>query len=243
MLSVKPKQRKTSALLAAAVAATFALTACSAGQVTQTDQKVPAVPGTNAQVVGEDTGSVVELRDMLVAYNGIEGYEAGSDAPLQIRIFNSGGTADRLIGVSADGYAEMVTIVDESAPAPSQEQPESPTPDPDQPEGEDQSDDGTEPGEDTASEDTASTPPADAQPQPEPIALDLPIDGYLLLTPDEGVFLQLTGLTGPLDTGSIIQVTFTFELAGTITVDIPMALPTSADLPDREIIEFDGEGH
>lgn len=250
MSSVKPKKRKRlSALLGGAVTLTFALTACSAGMVTQTDTKVPAIPGTDAQIVNDAEDVRIQLRDMLITYNGIDGYEVGADAPLAIRIFNSGGNADALIDVTADGYAEAVTVVDETVTTPTEEpeEPEAPGPDdegaeqPDDEGGEQPGDEGAE-GEEAPGDETPTTEPTE-EPAPEPIALELPVDGYQLLTPDEGVFLQLTGLEQPLNTGSVIQVTFTFEVAGSITVEIPMALPTSTDLPDRETAHFDDEGH
>ena len=243
MSSVKAKNLKTRALLGAAVAATFALSACSVGQVTQTDQKVPAVPGTNAEVVNEAVGAQIDLRDMLVAYNGIEGYDQGADAALQIRLFNSGDVDDKLTAVTAEGVAQSVIVVDETVTVPTEDptQTEDPTADPDQ---DPTADPDQEPdGEETPATDPTQDPEPTQDPQPTPIEFELPMNGYQILTPAEGVYLQLVGLVEPLNTGSVIEVTFHFEVAGQITVAIPMALPTSTDLPDRETAHFDDEGH
>ncbi|MFD0557672.1 hypothetical protein FB566_2958 [Stackebrandtia endophytica] len=244
MSSVKPRKLKTRALLGAAVAAIFALSACSAGQVTQTDNKVPAIPGTDADIVNSAEKIRIQLRDMLIVYPGVDGYTADAEAPLSIRIFNSGEVADRLIDVQAVNpetevsYADSVALVDESAP---EEPATSPTPDADEGQQE-------QPGE--GEEGQQEQPGQEEQPdeevpaeEPGFTALDLPVNGYLLLAPGEGSFLQMIGLAEPLKSGSVIQLTFVFEVAGSITVDIPMALPTSTDLPDRETAEFNEESH
>ncbi|HEU4422164.1 MAG TPA: hypothetical protein VFR67_06440, partial [Pilimelia sp.] len=77
--------RRAAAMLAgAAMAAGVLVSGCSAGQIAETANKRPSVPGLNVQAeVRDDAGTVigqVALRDLVVTYEDIEGFPAGSDA-------------------------------------------------------------------------------------------------------------------------------------------------------------------
>ena len=75
--------------LTAAAALIVGATACSAGQNTQTAEQVAAVTGASV-----DFGEL-QLRDVTVVFPGPDGYAAGENAPLTVRIFNSAeGPAD-----------------------------------------------------------------------------------------------------------------------------------------------------
>ncbi|HEV8175437.1 MAG TPA: hypothetical protein VGP91_17505, partial [Actinoplanes sp.] len=67
----------------AAVAAA-ALAGCSAGQVAETALKKPSNQGVNRQ----NSNGTVFIRNLLVTYNGTEGYPAGANAPLQVALSN-----------------------------------------------------------------------------------------------------------------------------------------------------------
>jgi copper(I)-binding protein len=95
------------------LAVLFAIAACSAGQITQTSNQVPAIPGANASA---GTDGSIALRDLTVEYNSPAGYAAGDSAPLVVRIFNSGGQAVRLVGVDAGGAAASVRLTGGPAP-------------------------------------------------------------------------------------------------------------------------------
>lgn len=85
------------ALAACAALATGLLSACGAGQIAQTAQIAPAVPG----VSGQASDRPVYVRDATVDYREAKGYPAGASAPLSLWIFNSGEQAVRLVGVTA----------------------------------------------------------------------------------------------------------------------------------------------
>jgi copper(I)-binding protein len=95
-------------------AGTLGVSGCGAGFVTQTSGQVASVPGANADG-GPD--NAIGLRDLQVAYPGTQGYPAGADAPLVIRIFNNGTRTITLRSVSAGAAADSVRLVGGPSPA------------------------------------------------------------------------------------------------------------------------------
>jgi hypothetical protein len=67
---------------AIAAGALLLLSACSAGQDAETSNIVPDVPGVDV------TAGPVQMQDLLVPY-AADGYPAGADVPLIIRLFNT----------------------------------------------------------------------------------------------------------------------------------------------------------
>lgn len=72
----------------AVVAAAFALAGCGAGIHSQTAEQVAPVPGINVTAAGPQANESVAVRNAVVAYNGVDGYKAGSVATLKIWLFN-----------------------------------------------------------------------------------------------------------------------------------------------------------
>ena len=104
--------------LAAAVVATGLLalaSGCSAGQITQTDEIVPAVPGVNVQT--PIPGGQLAVRNAYVVYPGTQGYAAGSRAILSLRLFNNSPNPVRLRGGTSD--FGTVTLGSAAAASPS----------------------------------------------------------------------------------------------------------------------------
>ncbi|MGY1802744.1 hypothetical protein ACI78T_05615 [Blastococcus sp. SYSU D00922] len=79
----------------------LALSACSAGQVTQTNTQERDKVGAMAQV-GDITVRAVELESP----RGGAGYEAGDDAEMTLAIVNGGQEADTLVGVDGEGFGD-----------------------------------------------------------------------------------------------------------------------------------------
>ena len=77
-----------------------ALTACSSGQVTQTETQERDKTGPMAEVGG------IVLRQVQLAYPTGGGYEPGDDAELQMVIVNNGDD-DALVDVSGDGFSRV----------------------------------------------------------------------------------------------------------------------------------------
>jgi copper(I)-binding protein len=78
----------------------LALSACSAGQVTQTATQERDKVGAMAQV-GDITVRAVELVSPRAG-----SYEAGDDAEMTLAIVNSGEEADTLVGVQGEGFGD-----------------------------------------------------------------------------------------------------------------------------------------
>jgi copper(I)-binding protein len=76
-----------------------ALTACSAGQITQTESQSRDHLGAEAQV-----GDIV-VRGVRLAYPTSGSYSSGDDAELRMAIVNRGTEDDSLVDVSGDGFS------------------------------------------------------------------------------------------------------------------------------------------
>src|SRR5687767_11718132 len=76
---------------------TGVLSGCGAGQVTQTENQQPPISGVNA----DSADGKIGLRDLAVEYAGPKGYAMGGNAPLRVRIVNSGTSPVRLTGVAS----------------------------------------------------------------------------------------------------------------------------------------------
>lgn len=102
--------RRVATAVAIAAGAAFALSGCSAGQVTQTSSQVAAVNGNSA-----DLGAI-DLRNVHVQYPNSEEYsiEPGGNAVLAFTaINNSLDTPDKLTGITTE-FAGTVVIAGEA---------------------------------------------------------------------------------------------------------------------------------
>ncbi|HLU28789.1 MAG TPA: hypothetical protein VKZ65_10155 [Glycomyces sp.] len=248
------------AAIAIAAAAATGLSACGAGQVTQTDTKQTAISGVNL-----DAGDL-SLRDLQVEYPAESGgYEQGGAAPLQVWISNEGDESISLIGIVTDA-AEQVTLVEAGEPGVDvQETTEPPRDDmtSDAPAGEstDQSTDGatdqaTDETTDQATEgatdgatDQATEEPAEEEPTSigsvefEPI--ELTPGSFVRL--DSGVensdYFLLEGLAEELLAGENVVVTFVFSNGQEVEAEIPVGQPEVDGAEDRSYLEQPGYGH
>jgi hypothetical protein len=97
---------KRSITLTVAALAAFALAGCGTGVKSQTAHEVSAVPGYN---VTNNEGTV-GVRNALLAYPGKDGYKAGSDATVDIRLFNNTGSPVQVVIKSDDATVKDGTI-------------------------------------------------------------------------------------------------------------------------------------
>jgi copper(I)-binding protein len=153
-----------------------ALSACSAGQVSQTAGQVRDKVGTQAEV------GQINLRAVEFAYPRGGIYEDGDDAELRLAIINGSREADALVDISGEGFDE-VEIDD------------------------DREDAGTGRG------------------------LEIPGNGSVLVD-GEDLSISLTDLEDSLTTGQSLELTFTFQNAGEVT--IPVTVATSEDEVRRD---------
>jgi copper(I)-binding protein len=177
------------------------LSACSAGQVTQTATQERDKTGAQAQV-GD-----ISLRQAELLHPRGGSYERGDDADLQVAIVNGGTEPDTLVRVEGDGFdsAEI----------------QGPTT-------------GT-------SASTSASPSTSAGTASRGSGIEIPAGGTVFVGGDD-YNVTLVNLREPLTTGQYLDVTFTFENAGDVT--IPVTVATSSDSETRgEAFDFHGEGH
>lgn len=222
-----PRTRRTglrAAALAGVVAAAAAgLSACGTGQINQTAYMAPTVSGVNQTFSVTDGGGVsrgsVSVRDLLVSYNGLEGYKAGGDAPLQVGIFNDT-TAELKVTVTAPLAAKSVVFktgpaTKESVPPVPTEPaaPESSTPSPANPKN------SASPKAGASQSPKASEPSPEPQPPAGPAAITIPSGQFMVLSPQGGKFLLLQDLTKDVQPGHTVDgITFDFQLTDGLQV-------------------------
>ncbi|RJQ88590.1 copper chaperone PCu(A)C [Amycolatopsis panacis] len=184
-----------------ALGAALVLAGCGAGQITQTDTQQPAVNGTYAQA------QTLVLRNAAVRYQATGvGYSAGDAAPLTLTVVNQGQRDDKLVSVTSAGTTSPATVTGDTAivaghslvigpPDAVESTNEQNTPGPAVP---------SSPSSNPARP-SSSSPAAEAKPGIAKVVLQ--------------------GLKQPLWPGMTIPVTFTFQNAGPIVVDLPVAAP------------------
>lgn len=208
-MSRSPRARTAAAVIGALIGA-VALAGCGAGQIAATAGQVTAVGGANA------TAGQIAVRNAAVAFDGPAAagaaHEAGGSAPLTMSIVNQGTEADRLLSASSpvasaveiagtlEVPAGQVLVVEgEPAPAAGDESTGSGSEDAEQA-------DSGEPAaeEPAADEDAAAQPGAAGEPQAQ---------------------IVLTGLREQIRPGLTYVLVLTFERAGEIRLELPVANP------------------
>jgi copper(I)-binding protein len=215
----RPRRNRAPLVLGALIAA-VALAGCSSGQITQTSSQVAAVEGANAGA------GQIAVRNAMIEFeepaHGAAIYPAGSDAPLQMTIVNSGAEVDRLVAASSPVAASVqingvlripggqaLTIQGAAAPA------AAPAP--------------AEAGPPATPEPSAAEPSPAEPPSTETPATALPTEPVAAPPVDEGQpgvgNIVLTGLREDVQAGRTYPLVLTFERAGEVRFDIPVANP------------------
>lgn len=236
------------ATMGALLLSPIALTACSAGQVSQTATQNRDKVGPEA-AVGDLT-----LRAITLAYPEDGLYEEGEDAELQLAIVNGDTEDDTLIGIEGEAF-DGVVVAGEATASPAV--PSSPSAAPSTapssaPVGETTAP-GTTAGETPAAGTTGpeatepaapATPSAPATPTaPEAsteVDIPIPAGSTVFLGGADGATVELADLSEELTAGQSIEVTLTFERAGEITVPVLVATPDEV-LPREEPFDFHHE--
>jgi copper(I)-binding protein len=177
-----------------------ALSACSAGQVTQT-----------ASQDRDKTGAMAQVGDLTVRTAELEpprggSYEAGDDAELRLAIVNGGQETDTLVAVDGEGFgdAEMEnsgTATTAGTAAPTTAAPSA-----------------------TAAGGTTTRTPAAAGSG----EIEIPGDSTVFVDGD-GATITLTDLDEPLTVGQYLELTLTFENAGELTLRVTVANPDETE--------------
>lgn len=205
----------------------LALAGCGAGQIAQTAQDMPTVDGQMAQI------GPIAIRDAALEYPPGGVYESGTDARLRMVIVNSGVASDSLVSVSSAAATSVTISEGGSAAATGSATPEpgasetasasaSETPTPT----------GTASASGTATPGGSASPSASqspsasptASPTPENAQIQIPPNGYVSFRED-GPRVMLTGLTRQLRPGQNLQVTLTFQRAGSVRMTIAVGTP------------------
>ncbi|MEJ7771876.1 MAG: hypothetical protein WKF51_08230 [Geodermatophilaceae bacterium] len=176
-------------LTLATAAAVAALSACSAGQVTQTSTQVATVNGASANV------GPLSLRNISLAYPPSGTYSAGSSASLLLVITNQSLAQDMLIDVTGDFFS--------SAAVPAGD-----------PSGDST---GTASGTSTAAPTSGSD---------EPLRAAVPAQSIVQFGTNDFPAIELSELSEELSVAQIVSITFVFEMAGEVTVEVPVGNST-----------------
>lgn len=222
-------------LAGAAVAAALLGSGCGAGQIAETAEADPGVPGITA-TTSDGRFKVVNLA---IEYPGLEGYPAGADAPLNVAIYNDS-LEPAIVQVSTTG-ARAVVLSGEPSPGAPATTPTAPAASPT----------GT-PG--TA--DPTGSPGATGSPGPTPgptglvapttavptgpARVEVPAAGVVLLNGvTAGPRLRLIGLNQALATGDGVTVVFDF---GDQQLELLARVAVPRDPAPRQELS-DGAGH
>ncbi len=240
--------RRAVLLTGAAALAAAALTACSAGQIAETANKVPSV----YHAAGENADASVLVRGLAIPYNTTKGYPAGGTAPLEVQLFNQTSrpvkvtiasaptteprvVAVRTVGLSGNAPTGSPSATTAPSPASSPAGIVSPQPSP--------------PGSPSApvSPSTGTTPaPAasvsGAAPALQPATVTIDPLGSVSFLASGPQKVQLSGLSAALTPGTSVNLVFTFDNgAPPLNLRAPVAIPESpaargsVQAPDAEI--------
>jgi hypothetical protein len=228
--------RRLPAALALGALAAGLLAACSAGQIAQTSQIVPAVPGAQGQITVKAPDQVIFVRNATLEYPGTKGYAQGGAAPLSVWIVNQTQQAVTLTGVATGaGQVRPEPGLNSASPCSVPRSPEAP-PVPSttasggainslQPSAVSTTGTTKATPSSTARQSPSGSPSpsaaaSSATPPPTPttagsagsatIKVQIPAGGCVALNRQSAQFLQIVDLARPVSNGNTVPVTFTF---------------------------------
>ncbi|MGY1621235.1 hypothetical protein ACI789_03435 [Geodermatophilus sp. SYSU D00965] len=210
------------ATMGALLLSPIALTACSAGQVSQTATQNRDKVGPEAQA-GDIT-----LRQVLLEYPTEGRYAAGDDASLSMTIVNGSNEADTLVGIEGDAFTGVIVSGQATA---SPAVPGSPSAAPTT---------GATPSA-PAAPGAPAAPSAPAAPTTATAStrVDIPVPARssVQIGDDGTLTVDLADLSEELTTGQTVDLTLTFQRAGEVSVQAGVATPDRA-LPRGEGFDF-----
>ena len=224
--------RSRVAVAALAAAGATLLAGCHAGQQAQTAEQIPTIDGNYAQV-GD-----LALRDVKIEYPETGSWRQGGDARVEMVVVNQARASDALVSVRsevADG-AELSPAAGGATPSAGASEPSgSPTgtdsatgtATPSESPSETASPSGSGSPSESPSGSESASPSASPSPTPtEETPASITIPGVSLVSfKGEGPEIVLTGLTRLLRPGQVVPVTFVFQEAGEVTVNVAVAIP------------------
>ena len=201
-----------------------ALSACSAGQVTQTATQERDKTGAQAQV-----GDITLRQGQLLSPSGGGTYDRGDDAELQLAIVNGGPEDDTLVSVDGKGFSSAEISSSGSSGSSSSGSSSSLSG------SASSSSAGAVPTSESASATTSasSTATSSAPTSSAPSSssggtqeITIPAGETVYVGGDQYT-ITLTDLSESLTPGQYLEITLTFEKAGEVTIPVSVANPTS----------------
>jgi copper(I)-binding protein len=212
--------------IGALVLSPVALSACSAGQVSQTATQQRDKTGGDAAV-----GNIT-VREARLAYPVTRSFSPGGNALLQMGLVNSGDVDDVLTNVTGDAFSGIaVTPTTATAPTGAAAATASAAPSTTAA----ASSNGPVPSTGLATSAAAPTAtgavPTGQTAAPPSVTsgggISIPADGNVYIGSSTGPAITLTGLTQTLTAGQAITVQLTFQRAGTVSVTALVGTPSS----------------
>jgi copper(I)-binding protein len=154
----------------------------------------------------------LELREVQLAYPSDGSYTAGDDAQLQMSIINNGSEDDALTGISGTGFARVRVTGSESGTV--------------------------VPASPSGAATTTSAATASSSGGRE-LDIAIPADSSIFLG-ENAPTVTLVALGQDLTAAQTIDLTFTFERAGEVTMAVPVAVP-SENVPQTSSFNFEHE--
>ncbi|MEU4425472.1 hypothetical protein AB0F81_33030 [Actinoplanes sp. NPDC024001] len=210
--------RRAALAAGAATVAVLALGGCSAGQVAETAILDTPISGVDRETLHAS----VFIRNLMIPYNGVEGYHAGDDAPIELSLYNQ--TNDPITVSISSRPTEQPQVVSaaqvgiapaSAAGAPDAHASEEP--------GAHGSEEPSAPG--SASPD-ASAAPSEPAAQIKPAQVVLPAQGSVLFRPTDRELLQAFDLSEDLKPGTSVNLVFEFsDGSPALVLQAPVANP------------------
>ena len=199
--------------------AAAALSACSSGQITQTDSQVASVPGVNVNSADDQ----VALRNAMIDYAGK--YAPNAVVPLDLRFINQSTKAARVTSAvlaDGDGTVLLVNGSSSSSASPSPAAPPSPSASPS----------GSPSGSASPAAPTAAPSPSAVG--SDQINVDLPVGQLIILSSSQsgGSYLVITKRSEEIQPGQTVGVNFTITYSDgspstTLSANLPVGVPLS----------------
>ncbi|GAA5122192.1 copper chaperone PCu(A)C [Pseudonocardia adelaidensis] len=222
-----PRRNRAQLVIGALIAA-VAVAGCGAGQITQTSRQVAAVEGATA------TAGEIAIRNATVEFDGPAEdavvHPVGGNAPLQMVIVNTGAELDRLVAASSPVASSVqisgVLRIPGGQALTIKGAPAAVAPAPLPAEGAP----AAAPGEAQATGAPAAPATPAATPAPTTPAPTTPEPPAAAPAPEGGTgtgSIVLTGLREDVQAGLTYPLVLTFERAGEVRFDVPVANPDS----------------
>jgi copper(I)-binding protein len=221
-------RRRAASALAVALASALVLSGCAAGQDAQTAKQFSVVDGSAA-----DVGAISIRNAGLAAPSDASGYKSGDDVELVAAIVNNSISGDTLISVTTSA-ASSVLIGPSSSSSDSGSSSPTASPTASASATASSTDSSSPTGSPSASATTSSAPVS------TPIAI--PANTLVMIGGDNSKAIQLVGLKSGLISGQSIPVTFTFQSAGSVTVQLPVKILKGATSGETIDVKPSGEG-